>query len=437
MRAASRRRQHPGVKPSFPRTGVPLFLALLSLAATALAEPPARWWKGNLHTHSLWSDGDDYPDMIADWYAQHGYHFLALSDHNILADHEYWIAIAKNKGGEKAFGKYLARFGAPWVEQREVNGERQVRLKMLAEYRPKFEQPGAFLMLESEEITDRFLSAPIHMNATNLRELIKPQGGNSVVEVMQRNLGAVAEQRARTGVPMFAHVNHPNFKWAITAEELAQVEGERFFEVYNGHPMTFTEGDEWRASTDRIWDVILTARLGELGKPPVFGVGTDDAHNYHDGDSKTASRPGRGWVMVRAESLDAEKLVKAMEAGDFYASSGVVLKDVRRDARGLAVEIEAEPGVTYKTEFFGTRKGYDKKSEVVLGKEGETLRTTRRYSPDVGAILATATGPSATYTFKGDELYIRARVTSSKAKANPSYAGECERAWAQPAVPPR
>jgi hypothetical protein len=29
--------------------------------ATAHAEP--RWLKGNLHTHSLWSDGNDYPEM--------------------------------------------------------------------------------------------------------------------------------------------------------------------------------------------------------------------------------------------------------------------------------------------------------------------------------------------------------------------------------------
>ena len=31
----------------------------------------ARWWKGNLHTHSLWSDGDHYPEMVADWYKTH------------------------------------------------------------------------------------------------------------------------------------------------------------------------------------------------------------------------------------------------------------------------------------------------------------------------------------------------------------------------------
>ncbi len=406
---------------------------LLFATASAFAQTPALWWKGNLHTHSLWSDGDDYPEMIAAWYAAHGYHFLALSDHNVLSDHERWIPIEKNKGGAAAFEKYVARFGRPWVEERETGGVREVRLKMLSEFRGKFEQPGQFLMIQAEEITDNFIKVPIHIGAINVREVIKPQGGQSIVETMENNLAALDEQRTRTGVPMFAHLNHPNFRWALTAEEMAQVDRERFFEVYNGHPMTSTDGDEHHASTDRIWDVILTARLGQLGKSVVFGVATDDAHNYHTADP-TKSLSGRGWVMVRALALTPEKLVAAMEAGDFYASSGVTLRDVRRDARGLSVEIEAEPGVTYTTEFFGTRKGFDPKNEVVLGKEGATLRTTRRYGADVGAVLAKVTGPSASYAFKGDELYVRARITSSKPKSNPSAEGEVERAWTQPAV---
>ena len=50
-----------------------------------------QFWKGNLHTHSLWSDGDDFPEMIADWYKTHGYHFLTLSDHTVLSEGERWI----------------------------------------------------------------------------------------------------------------------------------------------------------------------------------------------------------------------------------------------------------------------------------------------------------------------------------------------------------
>jgi hypothetical protein len=413
---------------NLPRMSLRILIVLCVLSASAAAE--LRWWKGNLHTHSLWSDGDDYPEMIAAWYAEHGYHFLALSDHNVLSDHERWVPIEKNKGGAAAFEKYVARFGTPWVEQREKAGVREVRLKMLSEFRAQFEKPDRFLMIPAEEISDRYLSAPIHLGAINLREVIPPQG----VETIENNLAAVEAQRTRTGVPMWAHINHPNFKWALTAEEMAQVDRERFFEVYNGHPQTYTDGDAFHASTDRLWDVILTARLGKLGKSVVFGIGTDDSHNYHTRDPRK-SLTGRGWVMVRADALTAEAIVLAMEAGDFYASSGVTLNEVRRDGKGLAVEIAAEPGVTYTTEFFGTRREYDAQSEVVLGKDGETLRTTRRYSAAVGAVLAKVDGARASYAFTGDELYVRARITSSKPKADSPEPQEVERAWTQPAVP--
>ena len=56
----------------------------------AVAQGP-KWLKGNLHTHSLWSDGDDFPEMIGDWYKRNGYQFLALTEHNVIAEKERWI----------------------------------------------------------------------------------------------------------------------------------------------------------------------------------------------------------------------------------------------------------------------------------------------------------------------------------------------------------
>ena len=86
-----------------------LFCGLLLLASPRLQAAhddstpyAARWLKGNLHTHSLWSDGDDYPEMIVDWYKQHGYQFLALSDHNILLQGDKWIEATNNRGGAVA-----------------------------------------------------------------------------------------------------------------------------------------------------------------------------------------------------------------------------------------------------------------------------------------------------------------------------------------------
>lgn len=373
--------------------------------------------------------------MIAVWYKEHGYNFLALSDHNVLSDHSLWIPIKKSRGGQAAFDKYLGRWGEPWVERRMENGEERVRLKMLGEFRVPIEEPGRFLMVQSEEITAR----TVHINATNIREPILPYTGYnaddsaSVVGLMQRTVNAVLEQRKRTGVPMFPHINHPNFKWAITAEELMQVENERFFEVYNGHPLVHNEGDSLHAGIDRVWDIILTERLAVLGKDVMYGLGTDDSHNYHN-EPKKLSHPGRGWVMVRAPKLEVGELVKAMEAGDFYASSGVTLKDVRREKDRLSVEIEPEAGVTYTTEFIGTRKDFDRTSQPVTDGAGATLRVTQRYSKDIGTVLATVQGTSADYTLKGDEIYVRAHIVSSKKKADPPTPGEVEQAWTQPLV---
>ena len=65
-----------------------------------------RWFRGNLHTHSLWSDGNDYPEMIVDWYARRGYQFLALSDHNVLGQGRRWMSVAEanKRAGQDGFG---------------------------------------------------------------------------------------------------------------------------------------------------------------------------------------------------------------------------------------------------------------------------------------------------------------------------------------------
>ncbi|MFM1769809.1 MAG: hypothetical protein RJA22_2338 [Verrucomicrobiota bacterium] len=414
-------------------------LSLLFLSAPVQAAQPmpverASWWRGNLHTHSLWSDGDDFPEMITEWYATNGYHFLGISDHNILQQGERWVA-ATGEVRRKAIARCLARHGTNWLAWRTVSGNPQVRLKTLEEYRGLFERRDRFLLLTAEEITDRYRRHEIHMNATNLRDYIKPRGGTSVVDVLQRNLDAVLDQRLRTGQPMLPHINHPNFGWSITAEDLMPLRGARFFEVYNGHPSVYNEGDAQHPGLERLWDIALAFRLSELRLGPLYGLATDDAHRYHQYSAKE-SNPGRGWIQVRAPRLWASSLIKAMEAGDFYASTGVRLRDVRRSGRGLSLEIEPEAGVEYTTRFIGTLRGFDPTSRPGSLPAGtNALPVTRIYSPDIGAVLAEVRGPRAEYRFTGDELYVRATVVSSKAKANGIVTNEVERAWVQPVVP--
>ncbi|MDZ7616352.1 MAG: twin-arginine translocation signal domain-containing protein, partial [Patescibacteria group bacterium] len=55
-----------------------------SSPAAASAAPAKRWFKGNLHMHNQWSDGQPLPEWAVDWYKSNGYDFICPSDHNIF-----------------------------------------------------------------------------------------------------------------------------------------------------------------------------------------------------------------------------------------------------------------------------------------------------------------------------------------------------------------
>ncbi len=169
-----------------------LFVLLsVSVRADDPKEAPIRWWKGNLHTHTLWSDGNDFPEMVADWYVEHGYNFLALSDHNILSRGQRWMPLETivSRSNEEALPRYQRRFGKEWVELKGVptDADCQVRLKPLDEFRHLVEQADKFIMIQGEEISDKAEGKPVHMNATNLTELIQPVGGPTVQDYSKQS----------------------------------------------------------------------------------------------------------------------------------------------------------------------------------------------------------------------------------------------------------
>lgn len=374
------------------------------------------WYRGNTHTHTLWSDGDAPPERVARWYREQGYQFLVLSDHNILMEGERWFPV--KEGSRLTLEKLEAlreAEGKGEVETRERAGGLEMRLRTLRELRDEFEEAGRFIFIQGEEISDGYEGAPVHINALNVEELIPPQGGKTMREVIQANLDAIAEQGRRLDRPVLGHVNHPNFGWALTAEDIAAISGENFFEVYNGHSGVRNYGDASHPSTERMWDIALTLRLTRLGNGVLYGLATDDSHEYYEW-GVGVTNPGRGWVMVRAGELEAGAIITALRAGEFYASSGVELVDFRVEAGRFEVEIRGEAGVTYTTEFIGTRRVGDGLGEV-------------------GEVLDSVEGLKAVHRFKGDEVYVRAKVTSSRLHPNPYAEGDHEAAWVQPVVP--
>lgn len=415
-----------------------ILLATLTLPMLLTAEE-LRWFKGNTHAHSLWSDGNDFPDMISAWYKDQGYHFLAMSDHNTLGTGERWVkesVIEKKKItlGPKVLDKYRARFGNAWVEAREIYpGDTEVRLKTLEEYRTRFEEPEKFLLVQAEEISAGFDKAPIHINAINVSTAIQPiKDLVSIRETIRANLQAVAEQASKTGKPIMAHINHPNFKWALTADDLAHVIEDRFFEVFNGHPGTLNEGhpDRVDSTHERLWDIANTIRISELKQAPLFGLATDDSHNYHGG----TVTPGRGWVMVHATKLEPDALVTAMQNGAFYASTGVSLDDIHFDqsSRRLQLKIRPEPNVKYRTEFRGTLKNYDRAVKKVPSPAGDPQSIRLQHGEDIGILLASSDSLEPHFQLTGNELYVRAIILSDQVMVNPYAPGQKQQAWTQP-----
>ena len=366
------------------------------------------WYKGNLHTHSYWSDGDDFPEEIMEWYKSNGYQFVALSDHNTLAEGERWKVIPEDTIYQKAFETYLEKYGSDWVNYKTDSLNRtHVQLKTYEEYRGRFEEKEKFMIIQSEEITDRYGDKPLHLNATNIQKFIAPQGGNSVAEVLQNNIDAVIRQREALNVPMMVHINHPNFGHAVELEDMIALKNERFFEVYNGHPAVHNMADSTHLSTEEMWDMINIAYL-ENNKPMMFGIATDDSHHYHVKGSKW-SNAGRGWVMVQTETLNPKSIIEAMEQGSFYASTGVELKTLNHKDGKLSIEVKPEKGISYEISFIGCKKGKNE-PETFLVHDGN----------------------EASFEITEDMLFVRCKITSTKLQENPIEALLYETAWTQP-----
>ena len=408
---------------------------------------PPRWWKGNTHTHTWWSDGDSPPELVTAWYRENGYHFLVLSDHNRLQEntiargtlalhHSQWYPI-EHESRERALVAYRKHFGDDWVQSRTTGaGVTEVRLKTLDEFRHLFEVPSEFMLIKGEEITDRFDNHPIHLNAVGIQELIVPRSGRTPVEVLQNNINAVLDQGVRIGREVLVHINHPNFRYGLTVEDMLPLRyatGEGFFEVYNGHHGVENYGDAHRMGLEKMWDVILAKRIAEGDGALMYGVATDDAHSFTSWRVGQDANPGRGWIMVRAGRLTPDTIIDAVKRGEFYASTGVMLTELQAGDNAIALSIQGEPGVEYTVEFIGTRRNADLRGREVPGlPEDLAGRASLRYGDDIGVVLSTQRGTQARYVARGDELYVRARVTSTKAHPNPFREGDLEMAWTQP-----
>jgi len=275
-----------------------LYLCLTLSAAVCLGARPAIasiWAKGNLHTHTTNSDGDSSPQVVANWYKDHGYQFLVITDHGLVTD-----------------------------------------------VTPLDTDPNDdFILISGEELSISFQTTGIHSNAVGIAGTITYTGPTTSKSVILN--GLVNCIRGAGGVPM---VNHPNWKWAFGHAELLEVNTPYLLEIFNGGPSVNNSGNAAYLPVEQTWDVLLSK-----GKT-VYATATDDAHTFTVFKS-SAANPGRGWVFARVTEVTPQAAISALSAGDFYASTGVELVDYSFSGGLFQVHVAPKPDNTYLIRFVG------------------------------------------------------------------------------------
>jgi hypothetical protein len=246
-------------------------------------EKPQQWFKGNTHAHTTMSDGDTEPHLVAKWYLENDYHFAMITDHYKFVDPDT-IKLPENRRKD-------------------------------------------FILIPGEEVTGPKI---IHSTSMNIVGVVVPDGSlENPTQILQDHVDKTRHQKGWT------ILNHPNFYYAINANQIFPVRDLYMFELYNGHPAVNNWGDSAHVSTEEIWDDLLTRGM------KIYGVASDDVHHFKKMGEEYANY-GRGWVMVESEILSRNAITEAMRTGKFYASSGVYLKSLKYNGKMLHVEIDEE-----------------------------------------------------------------------------------------------
>ena len=157
------------------------FLILLFLSFSLSGQEASKWYKGNLHTHTNLSDGNEPPRRVVRWYYDHDYNFLFITDHNSLTE--------------------VARLD---VDPRDD-----------------------FLVLPGEEITNSLAKQRLHTIALFATTPVMPSKGKSSVEILQKDIDNALATSA------LVQLNHPLWRWSLTSSEIGQLKGLTLMEIIN------------------------------------------------------------------------------------------------------------------------------------------------------------------------------------------------------------
>ncbi len=256
-------------------------------------QEPGKFLKGGLHCHTTRSDGEGTPEEVIRYHHDHGYDFLAITDHRI----------------------YNLKNFAPDVP---------ITIIPAAEIDKVFEG--------GETPEDGFRT--FHTICLGPAK----EDGNGFEQDQPVILGEVKNQFDFQKYLDMAHEKgnitiycHP--MWSSTpARYFDQLKGNFAMEIWNTG-CVHVNGMDYDAA---YWDELL----GQGQE--IWGVATDDGH--------AMAEHCRGWVMVKAEN-SISAILQALQAGAFYSSCGPEIYNFYVDGESAVIECSPAAQIRFQCDM--------------------------------------------------------------------------------------
>lgn len=279
------------------------------------------WYKGNLHSHTNTSDGAWTVEEVVREYKNHGYSFLAISDHDVYGDyrdlydtHDF-ITLPAIEGEVSLWDNDNS-----CIKLHHMNG-------ILGTKKMQEEAP---------------LGVYPHLHNLNIPSCYNKWNGKNEGIALARDLKLHG---------CFVTYNHP--LWSrVCIDEVVDNPNIDIVEIFN-----YNTVNECGLGYDTFfWDQMLSS-----GKR-VFADASDDNHNAGTFDDSFG-----GYIMVYAPKLSHDDIVTSILEGRYYSTSGPSIEEFYVDGRNVHVKCSPVERIDF---IVGGSVG---RGRTVISKEAEEI----------------------------------------------------------------
>ncbi len=303
-----------------------------------LLDGSLNFYRANLHCHSTISDGKKSPAELKEFYRSHGYSAIAYTDHETFIPHN-----------DLTDDTFVALNGVEYSVNQDGWGptKKVCHVCMVAK--------------DKQNRTDPFFRA-----APYSVEKLKPWLDRIDNDLTEPGIPRVYDpefisdfMKKGREKGFFVTYNHP--VWSLeNYPYYSKYSGMDAMEIVNY--ASIVEG--WDDDNGHCYDDLLN--LGNR----IYAVATDDNHNHQPDDSLRCDSFG-GYTMIAAPELSYEALIKALEEGSFYASSGTSthvgpeIKSIVMEDGRVSIETSPARSIYLITATRSSRSAYPNPGELI------------------------------------------------------------------------